>query len=653
MHRIRQTVSVLMIAMMVSASFITAQAQRRPYRLTDQQVKIIIRRVETNADKFRSSLDGALDSSRLDGTRREDNINEFIRSFESATDQLRERFNNRNSVVADVQAVLDSATRIDGFLRRNQLNARVESDWSVLRTDLSTLADAYNVRWDWNNRGGMGNSPSNNQRPSRINDAEVERIMRRVETSTERFRASLNIALDRGRLDGTRREDNINEFVRSFDDATRQLRERFNNRTSVAADVQSVLDRAAAIDGFMRRQRLTNRAQNDWTSLKSELNALAGVYNITGDWSNNTSPATGGYEGNVGTGYDAQLTGTYRLDASRSDNPRDVADRATRDLPSGERQRIYDVVAARLESPDMLAIERRGNTVTISSSRAAQTNFEVDGRERSEQLPNARVARVRATFNGDQLVVTSTGYRDNDFTVTFDPIDNGRRLEVTRSIYSGRLEQPVVVRNIYDRTSDVAQWNIYDSSRPSANSNDSASGDFIVRNNETLVATLNNDVSTKQAKDGDPFTMTVRSPAQYEGAVIEGTVSGISRSGKISGRSGLTFNFDRIRLRDGRTHRFAGFVDSVRTTGGETVRVDNEGGVRESDSQTERTVQRAAIGTAVGAIIGAIAGGGKGAAIGAAIGAAGGAGSVYVQGRDDLELLSGTEVTLRASAPNR
>ena len=58
-------------------------------------------------------------------------------------------------------------------------------------------------------------------------------------------------------------------------------------------------------------------------------------------------------------------------------------------------------------------------------------------------------------------------------------------------------------------------------------------------------------------------------------------------------------------------------------------------------------------GAATGAIIGAIAGGGKGAAIGAIVGAAGGAGSVYVQGRDDLELLSGSEMTIRASAPNR
>jgi len=143
----------------------------------------------------------------------------------------------------------------------------------------------------------------------------------------------------------------------------------------------------------------------------------------------------------------------------------------------------------------------------------------------------------------------------------------------------------------------------------------------------------------------------VRSPAEYEGAVIEGTVSNISRSGRVSGRSGMTFNLDRIRTRDGRTYKFAGFVDTVRTMSGETVRVDNEGSVQDKDSQTEKTVQRAAIGTALGAIIGAIAGGGKGAAIGAIIGAGGGAGSVYVQGRDELELMRGTEVTVRASGP--
>ena len=60
---------------------------------------------------------------------------------------------------------------------------------------------------------------------------------------------------------------------------------------------------------------------------------------------------------------------------------------------------------------------------------------------------------------------------------------------------------------------------------------------------------------------------------------------------------------------------------------------------------------RTGIGAAIGAVIGAVAGGGKGAAIGAAVGAGVGAGSVFIQGRNDLDLMNGTEFTIRVSAP--
>src|SRR5436189_1028624 len=113
----------------------------------------------------------------------------------------------------------------------------------------------------------------------------------------------------------------------------------------------------------------------------------------------------------------------------------------------------------------------------------------------------------------------------------------------------------------------------------------------------------------------------------------------------------MTIDFDNIHLRDGRTYRFAGLLEGVHTTNGEIVRVDTEGAVRDQ-SQTTRTEERAAIGTAVGAIIGAIAGGGRGAAIGAILGAGAGAGSIYAEGRDALELYSGTEMVIRAGAPN-
>lgn len=473
----------------------------------------------------------------------------------------------------------------------------------------------------------------------------VRNLINRIDSRATTFRNTLDTALDQSRLDGTNAEDNINLFVRDFDAAVDRLRERFESRQSTAADAQEVLNQAALIDRFVNRRRLEARVQQDWTAVRLQLNQLATAYGVT--W-----PTVARGAGRRTTPFPSTrvnaLTGTYRLDASRSDDPREAANRATQSLPNRDRQRVSDEVTARLESPDQIAIDVQGRRVTIASSRAPQISFDADGSERVEQTRDGRNIRARATLSGDQLIVSSNGDRLTDFTVTFDPIDNGRRLSVTRRVYVNGLTRPVVVQSTYDKTADVARFDIqgggYDSSIPTA------TGDFIIPNGESIIAELNEDLSTRNAREGQTFTATVRQPSRYEGAIIEGRVTHLQRGGRVTGRSELTLTFDNIRMRDGRTYRFAGILESARMQNGEVVKVDNEGAVQD-DNQTTKTVQRTAIGTAVGAIIGAIAGGGKGAAIGAILGAGGGAGSVYVQGRDDLDLMRGTELTIRASGP--
>jgi hypothetical protein len=166
-----------------------------------------------------------------------------------------------------------------------------------------------------------------------------------------------------------------------------------------------------------------------------------------------------------------------------------------------------------------------------------------------------------------------------------------------------------------------------------------------------MTAVLQNMISTKVSKDGDRFTMRVNSPSQFEGAIIEGYIAKAERSGRATGRANVNLVFETIQLRNGQTYRFAGLVEEVRPANGENVSVNNEGSVRDN-SQTTKTVTRGAIGAGIGAIIGAIAGGDKGAAIGAVIGGGAGAGSVLIQGRDDVELDTGTEFRLTATAPN-
>src|ERR1041385_6087792 len=632
---------VMFVIMLFAFGLICTNAHaQQESRLRDRQVSGILQRLERSSNRFRNSLNLALVNGRIDETRPQNDINSFEPAFSSAMDQFKDRFTHRQAVAADVQDVLQKASIVNGFMTRNRLNLQVQNDWTSVRTDLNALGSAYGIGWQWNQPTPP---PMTSSGSSRLSESDLNQLIRRITAAGDSFRSSLTAAFDRNSSQPPS-ERNLLVAVGYLRVATDQLRNQFDMRQPLADYVAPLLNRATPIDTYMSNNQLTTRVQTDWSTLRDEISTLAGAYNLSTNWqvASNQRNNRAGYDAN------SRLTGTFRLDPSRSDNPRDIADRITRSLSNNERQSVHDRMFARLESPEMLAIERRGLTMSLASSRAQQSTFEANGVERQEQI-NGRASNVTASLNGDQLSVRSTGYRENDFTVTFESIENGNRLRIRREIYSERWAQPVVVNSVYDRTSTAPQWNVYEGS--GSNNTVANAGEFIVRDGETMVAVMNDDLTTKQTKQGDQFTMTVRD-GQYEGAIIEGTVATVDQGGKLTGRSGMTLDFDTIRLRNGQRYKFAGILTSVRTMNGDTVKVDNEGSAQ-GDNQTTQTATRAGIGTAIGAIIGAVTGGGKGAAIGAVIGAAGGAGSVYVTGKDNLDLPAGTELTIRSSAPGR
>jgi len=598
-------------------------------------IRDVVRRIQTRTDSLQRDVQNASDRNNYNLN----DLNRLILDFETATNQLDRRLSVGRANSGDARPVLDRAAQIDNFFQNNRIGAGTQRDWQALRSDLDQLATYFNLSTNWGTGTSTGRYGDYNN--YNLNDAQMRRLVQQLNTRTVTF--SRNLRNDLNRVNSRYSADEVRTHLTEFESALVQLRNRVNSRQSTQSDARSLLEHASYLNRYLTDQQFSYQTENNWNLLRQDLDRLASAYNVAWNWSN--SPP----EGNYGGGSRRDLTGTFRLNTSRGDDPRTAVDAATRNLSLAERQRVYDSLLRRLDPPQMLALDRRGTSVTIASTRAPQISFVADGREKVETTPGGRSVRVRAQFQGDALSITRTGERANDFTVTFDPVDNGRSLLVTRTLYTDRLNQTVTVRTYYDRTSDVAELNIYDTNRE-GNVSGPVAGNFVIPDGTEIVAVLNNDLSTENVQQNDRFTMTVRSPGQFEGATIEGYVTNVERSGRISGRSQLTLDFDTIRLRNGQSYRFAGILEAVRTPSGDVVRVDNEGAVRDSD-QTKQTVTRTAIGTAVGAIIGAIAGGGKGAAIGAVIGAGAGAGSVYVQGRNDLDLPAGTEVTVRATGP--
>jgi type IV secretory pathway VirB10-like protein len=151
-----------------------------------------------------------------------------------------------------------------------------------------------------------------------------------------------------------------------------------------------------------------------------------------------------------------------------------------------------------------------------------------------------------------------------------------------------------------------------------------------------LQLVLENGLSSATSQEGDPVTARVERATGPDGrvllpggTVLKGRVYRAAPAGRVSGKSRLAVDFDRIVVR-GAEHRL------------DTTAIDVEG--PDSHGRDAAIVGGSTVG---GAIIGGLLGGGNGAKKGAVVGVLGGTGAVLATRGKDVEIPSGSRWTVR------
>src|ERR1044071_569030 len=391
MSTIRKTIFMtFLLALLTAGVALTGMAQ---FGTNDAAIRDVVRRIQTGTDSLQRSVQNAADRNSYPVN----DINRLILDFENAANQLDRRLGSRRSTTSDAQVLLDRGAQIDTFFANNRLGGGSRREWQAIRTDLDQLANYYKLSPRWSSGGiytGNGNQGNNNYS---LNDYQMRQLIDRMSTRSTTFSRNLRNDLNRRSYNDRNSVDEVRRQLSEFESALVQLRNRVNSRQSSSSDARNVLDRAAFLNTYIADRQLGYQTENSWTSLRTDLDQLASAYNIAWNWS--------GYpDGYQGPGRDTSsrrdLTGTFRLNSTRGDDVRKAVDNATRNLSLAERQRVYDSLLRRLDPPQMLAIDRRGQSVTIASTRAPQINFTPDGREQVETTPGGRTVRVRANKVG-------------------------------------------------------------------------------------------------------------------------------------------------------------------------------------------------------------------------------------------------------------
>lgn len=119
------------------------------YRYDRERLRSSARRVDDLSRQFERDLDRALDRSRINGTNREDRINDIARDFRNAAANFKDRLGdarNPNRSSSEARSLLQLGSRIDGLMYRFRLDSRTASDWSQIRQELRFISDAYGFR---------------------------------------------------------------------------------------------------------------------------------------------------------------------------------------------------------------------------------------------------------------------------------------------------------------------------------------------------------------------------------------------------------------------------------------------------------------------------------------------------------------------------
>jgi hypothetical protein len=146
---------------------------RRGGRISDnerRQLRDLARRISDRSRDLQRDVDRALDNSRVNGTRREDNINQEARDLRNAADRFRNVAGDSNDLYRssdEAQELLRQASRVSRMLSRVRLDGR-NGNWSQLRGDLRTVANIYNLRFD-DGGGYYGNDDGGWRRGRRDN----------------------------------------------------------------------------------------------------------------------------------------------------------------------------------------------------------------------------------------------------------------------------------------------------------------------------------------------------------------------------------------------------------------------------------------------------------------------------------------------------
>ena len=244
-----------------------------PYRVTDKEMKQLLKDLEESVKKFQDAAKSKLKNITLNTGAGDASVKQYVQDLRDASKRLKDDYGD-GSTAAEAESVFMRAGYIERFMQANALVTGADRQWAAVKGNLDRVGKAYSVTWS--SEGASG-------RPNRLDDKQLKQQLDQLKKAGEQYRDTLDKALAQDPAVDKKMRENARDALKNMTDSAGKLKDRLadpltrDEANKLAAEILRTGD---AVSAFMRGRTLPGSVKTGWAKLRAQLGAVAAAFNV-------------------------------------------------------------------------------------------------------------------------------------------------------------------------------------------------------------------------------------------------------------------------------------------------------------------------------------------------------------------------------------
>jgi methyl-accepting chemotaxis protein len=237
-------------------------AQEQMARLSDKDVKELVKTIEKQHKSFERALDSKFKRSILRGPGGEIQVSYYLEDLGESLEQLRKRFTGSYSASAEATEALKRADFMNSYVRKNP-QMRGANEWDVFGSSLQQLASAYGTSFPLPDDAAI----------RRIGDGELQDAA----TAISKFAKDMKKPV-RKYVKGTDElkaaAKSLNDELSSLADKSRTLASRIRSGKPASAEARQMMDAVGRIESVLETEGMPGEVATAWQEGSKSINKV-------------------------------------------------------------------------------------------------------------------------------------------------------------------------------------------------------------------------------------------------------------------------------------------------------------------------------------------------------------------------------------------